>query len=177
MDDKVRMVGVGRSIIPARVDPTWASPGHPSPLSVPSRPCLPGSPASGTARVPAPPWKRRAVRRVRTRPRHGSSASASTSLLSRPAMSHGTAAEFDMLLYTCPHPPVKHGGAGCKDLPDPPQTSGDRRPPLGRGLTGGPGEGILGSRRPPEPLPRWADYGRGMGCLRPRAARALCLLL
>ena len=82
MEDKVGMVGVRRCFIHTRVDPTWASPGHPLPLSVPPRPHLPGSPASGTARVPAPLWKRRVVRRVRKRPRYRVRVSASACLLS-----------------------------------------------------------------------------------------------
>jgi hypothetical protein len=112
LEDKVRMVGVRRWFVHARVDPTWASPGPPSPLSVPSRPSLPGSPASGTARVPAPRWKRRAIRRVRKRPRYGSSASASTSLLSMLGVTDGTATKFDGLLYTNLDPPVKRRAAG-----------------------------------------------------------------
>jgi hypothetical protein len=82
MEDKVRMVGVRRCFVHTRADPTWASPGHPLPLSVPPRPSLPGSPTSGTARVPAPLWKRRVVRRVRKRPRCQVVASASIVLLS-----------------------------------------------------------------------------------------------
>jgi hypothetical protein len=82
MEDKVRMVGVRRGSVHTRVDPAWASPGHPLPLSVPPRPDLPGSPASGTPRVPAPRWKRRVVRRVRKRPRYSIRVSASACLLS-----------------------------------------------------------------------------------------------
>jgi hypothetical protein len=86
MEDKVRMVGVRRWLIHTRVDPTWASPKPPSPLSIPPRPYLPGSPASGTTRVPAPLWKRCAIRRVRKCPRCRVSALASTCLLSNPAI-------------------------------------------------------------------------------------------
>src|SRR5919108_1075438 len=82
MEDKVRMVGVRRYVVHTRVAPAWANPGHPLPLSVPPRPYLPGSPASGTARVPAPLWKRRVVRRVRKRPRYSVRVSASACLLS-----------------------------------------------------------------------------------------------
>jgi hypothetical protein len=82
MQDRVRMVGMRRWFVHTRVDPTWASPGHPSPLSALPRPDLPGSPASGTARVPVPAGKRRAIRRVRRRPRCRVSASASAYLLS-----------------------------------------------------------------------------------------------
>ncbi len=82
MEDKVRMVGVRRDFVYTRVDPTWASPQHPLPLSVPLRPDRPGSPPSGTARVPASLWKRRAVRRVRKRSRNRVVVSASACLLS-----------------------------------------------------------------------------------------------
>jgi hypothetical protein len=82
MEDRIRMVGVRRCFVHTRVGPTWVSPGPPSPLSIPPRPYLPDSPASGTARVPAPPWKRRGIRRVRKRPRCRVCASASISLLS-----------------------------------------------------------------------------------------------
>ena len=82
MEDKVRMVGVRRYFVYTRVDPAWASPEHPLPLSVPLRPSLPGSPPSGTACVPASLWKRRVVRRVRKRPRYRVRVSASACLLS-----------------------------------------------------------------------------------------------
>jgi hypothetical protein len=81
MEDKVRMVGVRRWFVHARVDPTWVNPNPPSPLSIPPRPYLPGFPASGTARVPAPLWKRCAIRRVTKCPRCRLSALASTDLL------------------------------------------------------------------------------------------------
>jgi hypothetical protein len=82
MEDKVRMVGVQRGFVHTRVDPTWASPVPTLPLSVPPPPYLHGSPASGTARVPAPLWKRRVVRRVRKYPRDQAIVSASPCLLS-----------------------------------------------------------------------------------------------
>jgi hypothetical protein len=109
MEDKVRMVGVRRWFVHTRVDPTWANPGHPSPLSVPLRPYLPGSPVSGTARVPAPLWKRRAIRRVRKRTWYRVCAAASTTLLPLFGMADETFTKFAGLLYTYPHTPVKPG--------------------------------------------------------------------
>jgi hypothetical protein len=82
MEDKVRMVGVRRWFVHARVDPTWVNPNPPSPLSIPPRPYLPGSPASGTTRVPAPPWKPYPIRRVRKWRRCKRAAFALTCLLS-----------------------------------------------------------------------------------------------
>jgi hypothetical protein len=82
VEDRVRKVDVRRWIVHARVDPTWANSGHPSPLPVPLRSRLSGSSMSGTARVPAPQRKSGAIRRVRESPRCRISASASANLLS-----------------------------------------------------------------------------------------------
>jgi hypothetical protein len=57
VEDRVRMVRVLRLAAGARADPAWANPRHPSPLSVPMCPFLPGSPVSGTVPVPAPPGR------------------------------------------------------------------------------------------------------------------------
>jgi hypothetical protein len=113
MEDKVRMVGVRRWFVHTRVDPTWANPGHPSPLSVPLRPYLPGSPVSGTARVPAPLWKRRAIRRVRKRLRYRVYAAASITLLPLLDAADETFTKFAGLLYTYPHAPVKRRASDC----------------------------------------------------------------
>ena len=107
MEDKVRMVGVRRWLVHTRVDPTWANPRHPPPLSVPPRPSLPGFPASGTARVPAPLRKRRAIRRVRKRPRCRVYAPASTTLLPMLDVIDETFTTFACLLYTYPQAAVK----------------------------------------------------------------------
>jgi hypothetical protein len=82
VEDRIRKVDVRLQIVHARVDPTWANPGHPSPLSVPLGPCLSGSPVSGTTRVPAPQRKPHAIRGVRESARCRISASASANLLS-----------------------------------------------------------------------------------------------
>jgi hypothetical protein len=95
VEDRVRKVDVEQRIVHARIDPTWADPGHPSPLSVPWRPCPPGSPASGTARVPAPQRKPGAIRRERKRPRCGVSASASAN-------------PFSTCVRSTRHPPTIH---------------------------------------------------------------------
>jgi hypothetical protein len=113
MEDKVRMVGVRRWFVHTRVDPTWANPGHPSPLSVPLRPYLHGFPVSGTARVPAPLWKRCAIRRVRKRPRYRVYAAASTTLLPLFGTADEIFAKFVGPLYTYPHAPVKHRASKC----------------------------------------------------------------
>src|SRR5919109_537763 len=113
MEDKVRIVGVRRRFVRASVDPTWASPGHPSPLSVPLRPDLPSSPASGTARVPAPLRKLHAIRRARKCPRYGVYASASISLLCQFGATDSRAGECDALLYTYPHAYVKRRAFEC----------------------------------------------------------------
>jgi len=113
MEDRVRIVGVRRWFVHTRVDPTWANPGHPSPLSVPLRPYLPGSPVSGTARVPAPLWKRRAIRRVRKRPRYRVYAAASITLLPLLGAADETLAKFAGLLYTYLHAPVKRRASDC----------------------------------------------------------------
>ena len=127
MEDKVRMVGVRRWFVHTRVDPTWANPGHPSPLSVPLRPYLPGSPASGTARVPAPLWKRHAIRRVRKRPRYRVYAAASITLLPLLGAADETFAKFIEVLYTYPHAPVKRRPSDCSSSqPSPGKSIGVR---------------------------------------------------
>jgi hypothetical protein len=110
VEDRVRKVGVRRRIVHARVDPAWANSGHPSPLPVPLRARLSGSSMSGTARVPAPQRKSRAIRRVRESPRCRVSASASANLLSTLAQQTGHPPEFSSSLYTYPLPPVKPQG-------------------------------------------------------------------
>jgi hypothetical protein len=110
MEDRVRKVGVRRWVVHARVDPTWANSGHPSPLPVPLRSRLSGSSMSGTARVPAPQRKSRAIRRARESPRCRISASASANLLSTLAQQMGHPPKFSSLLYTYPLPPVKPQG-------------------------------------------------------------------
>jgi hypothetical protein len=133
MEDKVRMVGVRRCAVHARVDPAWANPGHPSPLSVPLRPPLPGSPVSGTARVPAPLRKRRAVRRVTKCPWDNGHAAASVTLLPALCVVDEASAKFECLLYTYPQAPVKH-----------------RAPDSGlSGRVASPTEGTRGSRGAP----------------------------
>jgi hypothetical protein len=108
MEDKVRMVGVRRWFVHTRVDPTWASPKPPSPLSIPPRPYLPDFPASGTTRVPAPLWKRCAIRRVRKCSRCGISAIASTCLLSSLVTRDDLfSKKLYELLYTSLNLPVK----------------------------------------------------------------------
>jgi hypothetical protein len=62
VEDRVRMVGVKRMTAHARVDPPWANPEHPSPLSAPCRVSLPSLSASGTPRVPAPSGRSSALR-------------------------------------------------------------------------------------------------------------------
>jgi hypothetical protein len=113
MEDKVRMVGVRRCFVDTRVDPTWAVPRHPSPLSLPLRPSLPGSPASGTARVPAPRRKRRAIRRAKKRPRYSVCAAASVTLLPLLGAADETFANFAGLLYTYSRVAVKRRTAEC----------------------------------------------------------------
>ena len=112
VEDWVRKVGVRRRIVHARVDPAWANSGHPSPLPVPLRARLSGSSMSGTARVPAPQRKSRAIRRVRESPRCRVSASASANRLSTLAQQTGHPPEFSSSLYTYPLPPVKPQGVG-----------------------------------------------------------------
>jgi hypothetical protein len=101
MKDKVRMVGVSRGLVHVRIDPTWADPRHPLPLSVPLRPYLPSFPLSGTARVPAPLWKPRAIRRVTHRPWYRVYTAASKVLLPVSGVVYTTFAEFAEALYTC----------------------------------------------------------------------------
>ena len=110
MEDRVRKVDVRRRVVHARVAPTWANSGHPSPLPVPLRSRLSGSSMSGTARVPAPQRKSRAIRRVRESPRCRVSASASANLLSTLAQQTGHPPEFSSSLYTYLLPPVKPQG-------------------------------------------------------------------
>lgn len=140
MEDKVRMVGVRRWFAHTRVDPTWANPGHPSPLSVPLRPYLPGFPVSGTARVPAPLWKRRAIRRVKKRPRYRVYAAASTTLLPLFGTADETFAKFAGPLYTYPHAPVKCRASNCSSsrtrLPAGEGGDGDHTRPLQKGCWG-----------------------------------------
>jgi hypothetical protein len=123
MEDKVRMVGVRRWFVHTRIDPTWANPGHPSPLSVPLRPYLPGSPVSGTTRVPAPLWKRRAIRRVRKHRRYRVYAVASIILLPLLGAADETVAKCAELLYTYPHAPVKRRASDYSSSQPSPYTS------------------------------------------------------
>jgi hypothetical protein len=117
VEDRVRKVGVRRRIVHARVDPAWANSGHPSPLPVPLRGRLSGSSMSGTARVPAPQRKSRAIRRVRESPRCRVSASASANLLSMLAQQTGHPPEFSSSLYTYLLPPVKPQGVSFLTVP------------------------------------------------------------
>jgi hypothetical protein len=159
MEDRVRMVGVRRWFVHTRVDPTWANPGHPSPLSVPLRPYLPGSPVSGTARVPAPLWKRRAIRRVRKRPRYRVYAAASITLLPLLGAADETLAKFAGLLYTYLHAPVKRRASDCSSSqPSPCKSIGVRSSTQTRFLR------PLGHRPPvkcPDGSP--SPFGRGLG--------------
>jgi hypothetical protein len=149
MEDRVRMVGVRRWFVHTRVDPTWANPGHPSPLSVPLRPYLPGSPVSGTARVPAPLWKRRAIRRVRKRPRYRVYAAASITLLPLLGAADETLAKFAGLLYTYLHAPVKRRASDCSSSqPSPCKSIGVRLSTQTRFLL------PLGAQAPGQ-VPRW----------------------
>jgi hypothetical protein len=107
MEDKVRMIGVRRYFVHTRVDPAWANLGHPSPLSVPLRPSLPGFPVPGTARVPAPLWKRRAVRLLKRCARDDGNTTPSTTLLPVRGMVDRPCAKFAGLLYTYPQVSVK----------------------------------------------------------------------
>jgi hypothetical protein len=100
MEDKVRMVSVRRSFVHTRIGPTWANPEHPSPLSVPPRPYLPGSRSSGTPRVPAPLWKRRALRQVMKCPQNNVYTAASTLLLPMLGAAIEAFGKFAELLYT-----------------------------------------------------------------------------
>ena len=108
MEDKVRMVSVRRSFVHTRISPTWANPEHPSPLSAPPRPYLPGSRSSGTTRVPAPLWKRCALRHVVKCPQNNVYTAASALLLPMRGTANEAFGKIAELLYTYQQSPVKH---------------------------------------------------------------------